>query len=434
MGLLDVESGPNLSPGAEFLFSAISILLCYSLLFLFLLGLYAGFISPMIADYVPSYDKIFSQKSRVSTIIASCFVSIIILGGVVYASVDQYGFQGLNPAIFIPMLWNASHYWKTYSFLRPPTELYLYIFSVMSFEVAMAVVQCIFVSWNPPLPDAVEPAPDTHVFMIVAHNSSGGIEPTLLALLKLVRPHQIYIADNGSKKQEEEDTDRLTQRLSDEYYGHRTDKPINVVHISKYGNKTLAQYATIFYLNSEIKAGRTKARIVTMIDDDVIVPSNWSYKAIDEQFKDPTKVALAYPLASSNMDDCFCAGFQDIEYLSANFMRSILDKLGGQLFASGAIATWHIQPLLKVLERHCTTFNGEDLELGCILNRLSDTNDSEKLGLSTSARIGFVADCLIRTAVPPCPVHWYDLVPASIKRKIRPEACSCGEHSFFNQR
>jgi hypothetical protein len=104
--------------------------------------------------------------------------------------------------------------------------------------------------------------------------------------------------------------------------------------------------------------------------------------------------------------------------------RYTQDLFGSQLFCSGAIATWRVNKLKDILLKHCTTFNGEDLEMGYLLHKEKSENPS---------RIGFSKVCTVPTVVPVHWIHWYDLFPNPLKRKLNCE-CKCGEHSFFNQR
>lgn len=254
-------------------------------------------------------------------------------------------------------------------------------------------------------------------------------------MLKLVRPHQIYIADNGSTSEEEQECQRLCDELSEAYYEGTGQTPtyIHVVHISC-GNKTLAQYATVHYLNEAYEAGKSMAKYVTILDDDVLVPEHWSYKTVDKLFEDPTKVCLAYPLSAANASVNMVTLHQDIEYLYGDCDRFAQSFFGNQLFASGALATWRIEPFLHVLNRHCTVFHGEDLEMGYVLHKLS-SRKTEKLGLQDGARVGYVRDCIVPTLVPTCVVHWFDFLPYPLKKKYDIAPCSkCGEHSFWNQR
>ncbi|KAK9762736.1 hypothetical protein K7432_011244 [Basidiobolus ranarum] len=127
------------------------------------------------------------------------------------------------------------------------------------------------------------------------------------------------------------------------------------------------------------------------------------------------------------------ATLQDCEYLSGNVGRYVQSILGTQLFASGAISTWRLDQLKEVLSRHCTIFNGEDLEMGYLVHKLSG-RPGAKLGVECPTRIGYVRDCVVPTIVPYCAVHWYDIMPNPLKRKLKPTPCNCEEHSFLNQR
>ncbi|KAK9760601.1 hypothetical protein K7432_015225, partial [Basidiobolus ranarum] len=122
-----------------------------------------------------------------------------------------------------------------------------------------------------------------------------------------------------------------------------------------------------------------------------------------------------------------------VEYLSGDVGRYFASHFGTQLFASGAISTWRLNSLKEVLSRHCTIFNGEDLEMGYLVHKLSGRR-KPKLGVSCPCRIGYVRDCIVPTVVPYCAVHWYDILPDPLRRKLNPSMCKCGEHSFLNQR
>ncbi|KAL1918568.1 uncharacterized protein VTP21DRAFT_2590 [Calcarisporiella thermophila] len=289
--------------------------------------------------------------------------------------------------------------------------------------------------WDPLPQPETEKASDRHAFIIVAHNSTNKLDNTIKALLKHVRPYQVFVADNGSSHEEVAMTDAICAKLSDEYYGGDTmdySGDINVSHIS-YGNKSIAQYAAVYYLYQQWMLGTSKIDIITTIDDDVIIPEYWPSKSIEKQFEDPSKVALAYPLTAENNNITLMAKLQDCEYLSGNVGRYTYDIFGTQLFASGAISTWQLTALMAVMERHCTIFNGEDLEMGHIVHKLSGRK-GKKLGVDMATRIGYVRDCVVPTIVPYCFIHWYDVLPNPLKRKLNPTPCRCQEHSFLNQR
>jgi hypothetical protein len=270
----------------------------------------------------------------------------------------------------------------------------------------------------------------------VSHNSSKkGIDVTIKALFKLVKPHQIYVADNGSSYQECVDTDALCNSLSEEYYRDYPDMEktfIQVSHLS-IGNKTFAQYSCVHSIVSKADNGLCSVKYLTIIDDDVIVPLTWRFQSIEKHFEDRTKIALAYPLSADNASENIITRHQDMEYLSGNCDRFGWYRFGNQLFASGAIATWRIRPFLKVLERHCACFNGEDLEMGYLVHKLCDEKTT-KLGIEHEARFGYMDDCIVPTIVPSCSVHWFDFLYADIKKKYKFTCKKCGVHSFFNQR
>jgi hypothetical protein len=205
-----------------------------------------------------------------------------------------------------------------------------------------------------------------------------------------------------------------------------------VSHIA-YGNKTIAQYGAVLQMFKALEAGVSEMDIVTLIDDDVLVPSQFPGLEIEREFEDSTKVVLAYPLCAENADHSLFTTFQDTEYLGGNLGRWMHEHLGTQLFASGAIATWKVRQLKLILDRHCTAFNGEDLEMGLLLHKLSD-HTTHKLGMDTAARIGLMMHTVVPTIVPVHLIHSYDLLPNPVRRKWNITPCSCGENSLFNQR
>ncbi|KAJ3318886.1 hypothetical protein HDV06_006938 [Boothiomyces sp. JEL0866] len=379
--------------------------------------------------------KFAHDQSRGLQIFAGVILFIVI-AGLISLSIGLYG-NLADGLISLPLtFWQVASYWQYFPQAVPDTFTFFYIYSLTAFAMAMSFTFAFICKWKPDNPPATAPAPDTHAFLIVAHNSSKtGIDITIKALLKLVRPHQIYVADNGSTEKECIDTDELCNQLSLEYYESYPELEktfIQVSHLS-FGNKSLAQYAAVYAMNQKKDKGQSKVEYVTIIDDDVTVPPNWRYESIEKQFEDETRLALAYPLSVGNASVNIITRHQDMEYLTGDCDRFGWYNCGNQMFASGAIATWRIRPFMKVLERHCSCFNGEDLEMGFLMHKLCDES-TDKLGVDTPARFGFVHDTIVPTDAPFCLVHWFDFLPANIKKKRKLSCKTCNEHSFFNQR
>lgn len=420
-------------------------MLCYSLLFLFGYAVWAGAMYPFlryvcrIRWFATGYSQ---QPKPLTTSFAIFTAAAIPLIAFAVVSKNHPAGEAIKPSVYFPQIWYDAHYWSRITRFQPQYQVFWYLYITLLFAMLLQIFFVLLHKADLPGLDVVEPAPDNHAFIIVAHNSSDILEESLVAILKLVRPFQIYIADNGSTPDEVRLTDELCKRLSDTYYSRypmrrpidhtSRSSDIQIAHMPV-GNKTLAQYATIHFLTKELRAGRCSVNRVTIIDDDVIVPPYWSSYRCDE-LMDVSKgtVALGYPLSASNANETCCAGLQNLEYLGGNIARFTQDKLGTQLWASGAIATWTIEALEQILERHCTVFNGEDLEMGYLLHTLSGLGD-DKLITPGPYRIGWYQECLVPTAVPPCVIHWYDWIPVQYKKKYN-LGCKCGEHSFFNQR
>ena len=107
----------------------------------------------------------------------------------------------------------------------------------------------IFVDWNLNKPHNKTYDANTHAFIISCHNSSDVIEDTLKSLLKKVKPHTIYVADNGSSLEEQNKTKQICYNVSLEY---SSDKFVNYGYL-KLGNKTISQYATVRQMPDNIK-------------------------------------------------------------------------------------------------------------------------------------------------------------------------------------
>lgn len=399
-----------------------------SVIVLFIGGIYAGIIHPIlfkilrIKYFVSGYaHDIHTLTTLFSAIVGLC---IPVASYLIWMYRESNDASIINT--FFTANWNALDYWNnTNEQFIMPALFFWYIYGSLIFMLIIYTVFAIFARWEKPVPPS-DMISERHAFIIVAHNSSKKLSAPIEAILKFARPHQIFIADNGSSEDEQVAMRAVCENLSEA--GSR----INIAHL-KYGNKTLAQYGCVLELIKRYSAGTSSADIVTLIDDDVFIPDNFPGSSIENQFTDPSKIAIAYPLRIANSGASIFAAMQDAEYFTGNVARNIQDLLGSQLFASGAIATWKIHQLQLVLERHCTAFNGEDLEMGYLLHKLCSKNTS-KLEVEGAVRIGYEPNCVVPTTVPVCIVHWYDFVPNPLKRKMGVSSCKCGEASFFSQR
>lgn len=383
-------------------------------------SLYAGLVSPVLVSFFGRLDKGYAHGSRWSLIAFCAFVGIASMIGIIYTWLVVDG-----DLDFVSFIWKYSDYWSWNERLIMPGYLFWYIYGSFFFNLVMCSIFGIVARWDK-ISDQIVQTSERHGFIIVAHNSSDKLSGPIEAILKFAKPHQIFIADNGSCDEEITKTKALCDTFT------QGTSRVNVAHL-RYGNKTLAQYACVTELVRRLQVGTSSIDIVTLIDDDVFIPSTFSGPSLEQQFEDESKVAIAYPLRIANPDASAYATLQDAEYFTGNVARYVQDTLGTQLFASGAVATWKLQPLERILERHCTAFNGEDLEMGVLLHKLCDASTG-KLGVNGGVRIGFDRGCVVPTTVPVCVSHWYDYLPAPLRRKLGIKACDCGEASFFNQR
>jgi hypothetical protein len=396
-------------------------LLAISVVILVVGGFYSGVVAPIFRLLkVKFFTEGYAHGPHTSTVILSALTAFGLPG--ITIAIWQLAFKERQ---FFDATWYFFNYWSNDARYIMPAYLFWYIYGNYLFFLTLCIIFFLLARWKP-LPTEITPCSDRHGFIIVAHNSTRKLDETIKAILKFARPHQIFIADNGSSEDEKISTRALCNKLSD------GDSRIRLAHL-RYGNKTLAQYACVFDLVRRFDEGTSPIDLVTLIDDDVMIPATFPSKDVEKLFDNPAKIAVAYPLRVANPEKSACAAFQDCEYLIGNVLRYIQDLLGSQLFCSGAMATWKIHPLQKVLERHCTAFNGEDLEMGYVLHKLCDRK-TDKLNVENPVCIGYVRNCIVPTIAPICSLHWYDLIPAALKRKWNVKSCSCGEHSFFNQR
>jgi len=417
------EPYENLSSGEKAILNVHAYVVFFAYIVLTCGGIYAGVIAPFFTHVLKlkSFQSGYLHRSYRVTIVFSAVIGL----GLLALSLGWWAANSVDVGFF-EQLWQWADYWRTNRRFPIDPLLFWYIYCYIGFNCLLYIAFAIVVRWKPIAPPT-EKVSNRHAFVIVSHNSTKKLPATIEAILKFAIPNQIYIADNGSSDKEIDSTDRMCASYSTPEGGS-----INVCHI-KYGNKTLAQYSCIYALDRLLKDGKSPVDIVTIIDDDVIIPANFPATQIEKEFEDPSKVVVAYPLSAENHNDTVWAAMQEVEYMGANLARKVQKMLGSQLFASGAIATWKVPQLKPVLERHCSAFNGEDLEMGYVLHKLSD-GKTYKLGVDGPVRIGFIEQCNVATIVPHHLVHWYDLIPAPLKKKIKPKTCFCGEHSLFNQR
>jgi hypothetical protein len=456
------------------------VLLLVTIITFGIYSLYAGVVYPIL-DYKFKF-KGYSHESNIWTRSLSILMCTSILIFLILKTLECKGDLKCTSL----KIWQICDYWRDLKDYQIPVELFWYIY-VSLFFIASMNITFAFMARFPKESKTIQQSSERHGFVIVAHNSSEKLGECIEKILKFADPHQIFIADNGSTIVEQNKTDRICKNFSrmslkpipkfnlkelskletstsnellnelpnelpndlpnellndlpnelpnelenelpNELANELPKSRINVVHLEK-GNKTLAQYSTIVALNEWLQMGESKIDLITILDDDVYIPETFPSNDIEEIFNDETKIAAAYPLNVYNNKDNLCGVLQEIEYYSGNVARYVQDICGSQLFCSGAIATWRSKQLLKVLEEHCTTFNGEDLEMGYLTHALNE----EELDTSGNKRIGFI-NCTIETSVPHHYFHWFDCLPNPLKRKIAKNGCECGEHSLFNQR
>eukprot|EP00792_Barthelona_sp_PAP020_P007806 TRINITY_DN3171_c0_g1_i1.p1 TRINITY_DN3171_c0_g1~~TRINITY_DN3171_c0_g1_i1.p1 ORF type:complete len:2913 (-),score=712.44 TRINITY_DN3171_c0_g1_i1:125-8794(-) len=284
-----------------------------------------------------------------------------------------YAFVALMIYMFAPPLNEVLGFWDektawTY-FLTWTVEFGLYLSAVY------------LISW-PPLPAESdrariladrerEMALKDAALLIACHNSSGIIETTLKSALKVFKPNQIWICDNANSETPTDNTKEVLDRISHTHAKSlgksklTKEDYINYAWVSE-GNKTLALWYVTRY--------HCKAKYVMMTDDDVLLPPDLVVPL--HEFEEPNTKALAFTIKAENLFDRhgqpnIIAHFQSLEYELAGFNKLFQAEMGSALCAHGAIAMWDRDALLEVLWNHNTVFNGEDLQMGVILQSLN---------------------------------------------------------------
>lgn len=199
--------------------------------------------------------------------------------------------------------------------------------------------------------------------VIPCHLAADKIEITVRSLLRHLKPHQIFIVDNGNSETPLDNTREIVASISPE---------INYIwgHI---GNKTFAQYI------GTLAAKEKGFTIVYTSDDDMIVPKRFSFGAdlLDDACK-----AVAYPIIatqeSNNGEPAqpnLLVRFQSLEYKMSDCAKLSQARFGGVLVPHGAASLWDIKYFLKCLKKHDAIFYVEDGKLGWALKELRKKMD-----------------------------------------------------------
>ena len=167
------------------------------------------------------------------------------------------------------------------------------------------------------------------------------------------------------------------------------------------------------------------------------MPTAWNEDDVIAIFEhNPATAAVAYPLRASNRHHLW-AKFQDLEYLTAGYMKIAQAAGSTTLFASGAINTWRVDVIVDILFRHDTMHHGDDLQQGLILHSLRGKEwfiqTKEHVVHSTSYKVDVYEEAVTATDVPVHWIHAHDWWPRSLL-KYAPTRCDCGEPSLFVQR
>jgi hypothetical protein len=308
------------------------------------------------------------------------------------------------------------------SFVITTPVYFIYLLLVM-WDSIILLGLVLFNKWD--LYEKITEEYDTkeHAFVIACHNSSDVLKATLKSLLSKVPGSQIYVADNGSTKKEQELSEKICNELDSQiHYGHITFETTIKGKTVKRGNKTMAQYAAICHLNEEVK-------YVTCIDDDTRLHETWDVNKVLKYFKDDQDVAvLAYPLTADDPQHDI-EWFQAMEYLIAGFFKIFHSKVYSTIFNSGAFGTYRVDIVKEALLYHNTDYHGDDLQICMNIHQLkgkkfrnSDKKHTQNYKVKTATNM------VGTTIVPKCWLHL-----SSISRCFK-NNCDCGNPDLLQQR
>lgn len=229
------------------------------------------------------------------------------------------------------------------------------------FEPALVIISLLFTRYPPPAPVITDvennedeetiAANENMAIVIPSHNSADTISATIHACLKIVRPHQIFVIDNGNSLLPTDNTLEVIKHISESinYYWHPR------------GNKTIAQYIGAL-LAKQYKWCLT-------IDDDVLPPPKFKF---DKLLLETGVQAIFYPITAIGLDGktSWLIRCQGLEYLQSDHFKMFESRFHGVLYPHGAVSLWERKSWLQVLREHDTRFIAEDVQSGLIAERL----------------------------------------------------------------
>lgn len=217
--------------------------------------------------------------------------------------------------------------------------------------------------------------------LIACHNSCytpervSQFQNTLNHALKLFKPENIFVCDNGNNLSPTDFTQNITYKINNK---------INYVYIPE-GNKTHALYWVTEHWIPHLQRWNKCPQLdyALMIDDDVWLPEDADL-GIDILYKDPSIVGFSYAItaASSKNEKNLLIELQDVEYKFAGFFKYYQSETHSIAWPHGAISLWRRDALGKnILYNHDTVFHGEDMYMGILMQK-SDKNIKLKYGAS----------------------------------------------------
>lgn len=204
--------------------------------------------------------------------------------------------------------------------------------------------------------------------IIPAYKAAAVLPETIEAALKIFKPEQIFIINNGSTPAPMDDTADVCAK----YGVNHAWVPI--------GSKIVAEFVGV--------ALTKQYKYIMLIDDDVHLPSN--LPIVTDRINEKTK-CIGYTIKSTGANGIrgtVIQQCQDMEYKASGLTRTFAGRYGSATFPHGAIILWEREILQDLFNVHPGYTISEDWYFG-------------HAARSSGYRIEFCSQVFVETETPP---------------------------------
>lgn len=217
--------------------------------------------------------------------------------------------------------------------------------------------------------DDVESRDSSETALIIpAYKAANVLPETIEHALKIFKPEQIFIVNNGNSEAPLDDTAGVCAK----YGVNHAWVPI--------GSKIVAEFVGV--------ALSAKFKYIMLIDDDVHLPAN--LPIVTDRINEKTK-CIGYTIKSTGENGCkgtIIQQCQDMEYKQSGLTRTFAGKYGSATFPHGAIILWEREVLKDLFNVHPGYTISEDWYFG-------------HAARSSGYRIEFCSQVFVETETPP---------------------------------